>query len=199
MYKLTAMKKTLQLLLLIVLCTTIDALAVENYLNTPNTLNFDNTAFTLGWSSHPREIQYLQEYFPKGQSPENFKDMLSVWVFVGDFPAKQYIQNMANNYEERKKTDKSCNYQIYENDGEYMFDCLLSEDDGKFVNAVEFNIYRCKNTSIDGKQVLLICFYSQQAKGDDIMPFLTDLKELRGRLILAMAKFEYPQIKLSPR
>lgn len=193
------MKKTLQILLLIVLCVTIDTHAVENYLNTPNTLTFDNTEFILGWSSHPREIQYLQEYFPKGQSPENFKDMLSVWVFVGDFPAKQYIQNMANNYEERKKTDKSCNYQIYENDGEYMFDCLLSEDDGKIVNAIEFNIYRCKNTRIDGKKVLLICFYSQQAKGDDIMPFLTDLKELRGKLIVAMAKFEYPQIKFSTR
>lgn len=169
---------------------------IENYLGTDEALNFDNTEYTLGWSSHPSDFQYLQEYFPEGQSPEKFNDMLSVWLYVGDFSAKQYIRNMANTYEERKKIDPASHYQSYENDGDYVFECLRSESDGNNLTGIEFNIYRSKDIEIDGKKAMLICFYSGQATGEDIEPFLKKLKDRRVQLLEAMFAFKYPAIKL---
>ena len=172
---------------------------IENYLGTNEALNFDNTEYTLGWSSHPSEFQYLQEYFPEGQSPEKFNDMLSVWLFVGDFSAKEYIRNMANTYEEREKIDRASHYQSYETDGDYMFECLRSEADGNKLTGIEFNIYRSKDVEIDEKKAMLICFYSGQATGEDIKSFLIKLKERRVQLLEAMFAFEYPTIKLNER
>lgn len=122
--------------------------------------------------------------------------MLSVWVLVEDITAKQYIHNLANNYEERKKTDKSCNYKTYVKGDECMFDGIISEDDGKFVNAMEFNVYRCKNVVVNGKSALLVCFYSGQATGDDVDDFLKNLKDFRTKKLEAMIKFQYPSISL---
>lgn len=190
------MNKILRTLLFFALFACAEAYAVENYLNTKETLDFDNTEFTLGWSSHPREIQYLQEYFPKGQSPENFKDMLSVWLFVGDFSAEAYIQNMTATYAERKKTDIVCQYKVYSNNGEYMFECVLSESDQEGLAALEMNIYRCKDVEIDGKKALLICFYSRQARGENMTPFLEEMKARREQMLMAMVKFQYPEIML---
>ena len=190
------MKKSIPLMTLLLCCVSFSAQAADNYLHTDKQLPFDNTKYSLVWSSHPRDFQYLQEYFPKGQTPEAFTDMLSVWLFVGDFPADQWIQNMVNLFTERQKTDKVCNFQTYSNDGEYMLDYLLSESaDGK-VNSVEFNVYRCKNIEVEGKSALLICFYSGQADGESITPFLKGLKERRPQLIEAMIKFELPKVSL---
>lgn len=188
------MKKLVQLMVLLFCCVTFGAQAADNYLHTDKKLTFDNTKYYLGWSSHPRDFQYLQEYFPKGQTPEAFTDMLSVWLFVGDFPADQWIQNMVNSFTERQKTDKVCNFQAYSNEGEYMLDCLLGESaDGK-MTSVGFNIYKCKNIEVDGKSALLICFYSGQAAGESITPFLKGLQERRPLLINSMINFEWPKI-----
>ena len=194
------MRKILPILIFLVLCVSANVHAVENYLHTNETLKFEDTEFVLGWSSHPTPIQYLQEYYPAGQSPENFKDMLSVWVFVGDLTAQQYIEHLTARYEERKKRDMVCNYQTYKKEAnkEFMFDCLLSEGTDEEVALVEFNIYRFKEIKIDGKKALLICFYTTQTKDDDIMPFLSNLKDRRAKMIMAMAHFEYPEIKLDP-
>lgn len=190
------MKKFLQILLLLLYCLPAYAQAVDNYLHTDKKLIFDNTEFELGWSSHPREFQYLQEYFPEGQNPGHFTDMLSVWLFVGNLPADQWIQNMENSYAQRKLSDPVCDFQSYGNEGEYMFDCLISDGEKGHLASVEFNIYRCKNIEVDGKPALLICFYSTQAYGDNITPFLIGLKERRMQLMEAMIKFEYPSVTL---
>lgn len=190
------MKRLFNLMLLLLLCFSFEIQAADNYLHTDKKLTFDNVKFELGWSSHPRDFQYMQEYFPKGQTPENFTDMFSVWLFVGDFPAGQWIKNMADSYTERQKTDKVCRFQVYENDGEYMFDVLLGESADGLMESVGFNVYRCKNVTIDDKPALLICFYSGQASGDNITPFLQDLKERRIKLIKAMIKFDLPKVSL---
>lgn len=191
-----AKKKILNFLMLLVCCISFEMQAADNYLHTDKTLSFDNTKYTLGWSTHPQDFQYLQEYFPKGQTPGNFTDMFSIWLFVGDFPANTWVQNMVNSYTERQKTDKICRYQTYKNEGEYMIDCLLGESSDGNMTAVGFNVYRCKNIVVGDKQALLICFYSGQAAGDEITPFLQDLKDRRMKLIEAMINFQMPTISL---
>ena len=187
------MKKLVLILALIVWLPGVKGWAVDNYLHTEDMLTFDNVGYRLGWSSHPNDIQYLQEYFPEGQTAESFTDMLSVWLFFVDLPAEQWIQRMADSYAARKGTDPACHFETYENDGEYMFDCLRSEEG---MTAVEFNVYRCRNVKVDGRDALLICFYTGDAYGDDIKPFLTRLKERRGQLIEAMIGFEMPEVSL---
>ena len=190
------MKKLLAFLALLLGCISFETKAADNFLHTDNQLTFDGTKYTLGWSSHPRDFQYLQEYFPEGQTPDDFTDMLSVWLFVGDFPASVWIQSVAISYRERQKTDKCCHYQIYENDGEYMLDSLLGESADGLMTKVEFNVYRCKNIVVGDKEALLICFYSNQATDDNITPFLQNLKHRRPALIQAMSAFPLPQVSL---
>lgn len=191
------MKNLKIIIVLLMLSISVGLKAAENYLNTSDVITFDNTEYFLGWSSHPSESRFLQEYFPRGQTPDDFTDMLSVWLFIGDISASQWIDNMKVSYQQRKSHDPCANYQVYENDDEYMMDCLLSESDGKHVSAVEFNVYRCKDIEVEGKHGLLICFYSGKAQGENVTPFLKQLRDRRLDLIQAMIAFEYPAVSIS--
>lgn len=177
-------------------CVPFETMAVDNYLRTDSILPFNNTDYALGWSSHPTDFQYLQEYFPEGQNPDKFTDMLSVWLVVSDLSAKQWMESMVVQYTNQKKTDPVCNFQTYETKGEYIMDGLLGKSENGLMKAIEFNVYRCKNIKVDGKKALLICFYSGHAYDDDIMPFLTELKDRRKELVTAMIKFQYPEISI---
>ncbi len=190
------MKKQLFFLLLFAVCSVLGAEAVENYLDTPTKLSFNGTDYELGWSSHPRDYQYLQEYFPEGQTPENFTEMLSIWMLVGDFPANVWIQNLAASYNERKQWDLCCNFQMYENGGEHMLDCILGESADNEMKLVEFNIYRCKNIFVGGHPAIIICFFTCQGKDEDITPFLMALREDRMKYLVAMANFEFPEVSI---
>ena len=51
---------------------------VTDYLHVGKTLKFQGKKFELKWCQHPIEAYYLQEWLPKGETFDNYEQMLTV-------------------------------------------------------------------------------------------------------------------------
>ena len=151
----------------------LQAESVTDYLKVGNALQFNNETYYLGWSSHPTDIYYIQEYFPKDEKAESYHQMFSVSI------------------ELRKSTDECCNYKVMNNGDSYMVDFLVSQKDEKnpeLLSVVEFNLYLYRQVTINGKKALELDFYSRRAYGEEIIPFLQTLTETRKEALAEMTK-----------
>ena len=149
---------------------------VVDYLNVGKTLKFQGKKFELKWCQHQNEAVYLQEWLPEGETFDNYGQMLTVTLFFSEAGTVQYVENMAQILEKRKKTDCAY-YYVHEKDGEYVIDFLVSDGaDGK-LNCVEVDIHHYKPVTVNGKKAIQLNFYSRRAYGDDIIPFLESLKD----------------------
>ena len=92
--------------------------------------------------------------------------------------------------EERAKTDACCNYQVLENNGEYILDFLVSDGNGKTLNLLEWDIHHYKTAIINGKKAQQLNFISTRAYGDDIMSFLESIKDKRAEWINALTQMD---------
>ena len=175
----TDMKRIGITLILILACVMVFAQDnVVDYLHVGKTLKFQDKKFELKWCQHPIEAYYLQEWLPKGETFDNYEQMLSVSLsFSESLGVQFFVDAKVRELDERKKSDKCCNYLVYENNGEYIIDFLVSDGaDGK-LNVVEADIHHYKPVIVEGKKAIQLNFYSRRAYGDDIIPFLESLKE----------------------
>lgn len=155
-------------------------------------VSLSNTIYKLAWSSHPNAIYYKQEYLSAGEKPESFKTMITIDAIIKDLPIEKVVRLKESELQERKKTDKVCNYQIMTNSktGEYMIDFLMSSG-----NIVEWNVYRYKNiVDSKGNPTILLFVLSKRAYGDDIISFLTGLKSNRMDFINLIWNYKLPTI-----
>ena len=155
-------------------------------------VSLSNTIYKLAWSSHPNAIYYKQEYLSAGEKPESFKTMITIDAIIKDLPIEKVVRLKESELQERKKTDKVCNYQIMTNSktGEYMIDFLMSSG-----NIVEWNVYRYKNiVDSKGNPTILLFALSKRAYGDDIISFLTGLKSNRMDFINLIWNYKLPTI-----
>ncbi|MCR5315033.1 MAG: hypothetical protein K6E52_03980 [Bacteroidaceae bacterium] len=163
---------------------------VKDYLKAGETIKFDNENYTLGWSSHPNDSYYIQEYFPKGEKPETFKKMFTINVFVADGVTPELAaQAKCIELDNRKKKDNCCHYKKFENkkSGEYIIDFLVSDgEQGKEPTVVEFNLYRYKSIKVNGKNALQLIFYSRRAYNSDVYNLLSKLSDIRPEAIKQM-------------
>ena len=76
------MKKIISVLSLLSIMTfgTLKAQNVEDVLDVKS-FNFQGVDYQLGWSAHNSD-QCIQEYFPKGQTPEKYIDMFTISIFT---------------------------------------------------------------------------------------------------------------------
>ncbi|OCX52686.1 hypothetical protein BEL04_14665 [Mucilaginibacter sp. PPCGB 2223] len=172
---------------------------VVNYYGTPTDIIFNNTKFTLTWSSHPNDTYYKQEYITHGDAVEHFKDMVLVDFIITDLTVKDAAQAQVNNILERKKTDKVCNYQIIKNEqtGEYILDFIMSESTGDDLSVIEWSGYHYKPyTDKAGHKGVLLFGISHRAYGDDTMNFLKTLKTYRGDVLKALVAYQVPEIQI---
>ena len=73
---------------------------------------------------------------PKGETFDNYEQMLSVSLsFSETLSVKYFVDAKVNELEKRKKSDKCCNYLVYENDGEYIIDFLVSDGADGILNV----------------------------------------------------------------
>jgi hypothetical protein len=170
-----------------------------DYLNTGGVLLYNKIEYRLSWSSHPVSNFYKQEYIPEGESAEKFSNMLLIDYLLIDTPAINIVSLKVNELKERKKTDMVANYLLRENKatGEYLLDFILSSGDAGHVNVVEFNGYRYENYAdkTSHKGVLLFGM-SKRAYGDDVTPFLKDLKNSRNDMLKALTEYSIPPIDI---
>lgn len=151
---------------------------VQDYLNIGDSIIYDGKAFFLGWSSHPTDVYYIQEYFPKGESPESYNLMMTVAILANaGYTPKIAVTNKALELEERKKTDACCNYKLFQKNKTYVMDFLVSEnnpDNPELLSVVEFDVHRYDQVKFRGKKALQLTFISERSYGEDIIPFLQD-------------------------
>jgi hypothetical protein len=162
-------------------------------------VEFNNTTFVLGWSSHPKDDFYIQEYFPKGETAENFTRMMTVQVLRSDVELHQAVMDKMKELEQRKLTDELCQYALIESPDskEFLLDFLVSDaKDGK-LGEVEFNIYHYTKAEIGGKPALVLYFYTTRSLGDDITPFMENLGTQRVELLNKMAEAQLGSVRIS--
>jgi hypothetical protein len=164
---------------------------VTDYLHVGKTLKFQGKKFELKWCQHPIEAYYLQEWLPKGETFDNYEQMLTVSLaFTEVLTVRDAVEAKVQELEERKKSDKCCNYLVYERDGEYVLDFLVSDGaDGK-LNCVEVDIHHYKPVTVNGKKAVQLNFYSRRAYGDDIIPFLESLKDKKEDWITELTQMK---------
>lgn len=179
--------------ILLPLLLLIDTPVVER-LGIKGPLMFQGKSYELAWTSHPSDDYYIQEYLPKGQKPESFKEMLTVNVLRGDKEPHVSVMEKMQWLEQRKTSDAVCQYSLLESpDGaEFLLDFILSESKDGALQTVEFNMYRYRRIEIDGKKALLCYIFSKRAYGDEITPFLEWLKAGRAEMLNAFVEVELP-------
>ena len=149
---------------------------VVDYLQVGKTLKFQGKKFELKWCQHQNEAVYLQEWLPEGETFDNYGQMLTVTLFFSEAGTVQYVENMIQILEKRKKTDCAY-YYVHEKDGEYVIDFLVLDRAGGKVNFAEVDINHCKPVIVNGKKAIQINLYTRRAYGDDINPFLESLDD----------------------
>lgn len=192
------MKKTQQIRILsgifLILSFNLSSQNYKNYLSVSEVL-LSNTIYKLAWSSHPNADYYKQEYLSDGEKLERFKTMIMIDAIIKDLPIEKVVRLKESELQERKKTDKVCNYQITANSetGEYMIDFLISSGD-----IVEWNAYRYKKIKDSkGNPTVLLFALSKRAYGEEFRTFLTELKSNRIEDINLIWNYKLPTINFN--
>lgn len=172
-----------------------DALGVE-------IIKFNGTKYQLGYSAH-NSVQYLQEYFPKGQELESYTDMFTISVIVmPNIDPKKDVAKIAEiacqakveELAERKKTQKDVwNWAVISNEdkSEWILDFICCSGSGEELDIVEFDIHRYRMIEVHGIPALQLFYYTHRVYGDDIMPFMEKkFANLRTESIKALTKFD---------
>lgn len=173
---------------------------VRDYLNSGNTILFDNMKYNLIWSSHPSENYYKQEYLPENDTLEKFSKLILMEVLSDGLGVKEAAGKKVEQLKKLKETDPVVNYDMFEKEGEIMLDFILSKepDDVNKERMVERNVYRYKLIpNVKGRDGVLLFGMSERAYGNNIEKFLRDLKNNRFNIPNAVGKFNTPEIKIT--
>ena len=194
------MKKYLIVLSLILMSFTIINETPIDRIGISGPLKFNSTYFNFVWSDKPNETDYIQEYLPKKQSTENFKEMLTIHLFVTDIPLTEAVNQKIIELNMRKQTDITCNYKAnYSSDKkEIIVDFVLSEIKNDVVNIAEFNIYRYKQVDLENnKKGILIYAYTKRSYKNNIDYFFNNLGSIRDKALKTMNSTEMPTVKIT--
>jgi len=71
-------------------------------LGVPGPLRYSATSFELKWTHKPAESYYVQEYVPRGETVEQFRQMLTLTVLAVDAEANAVEAMKIDELEKRK-------------------------------------------------------------------------------------------------
>ena len=188
------MKAIITLISSLLWCLGLNAQAVTEYFNVGNPIKYCGTDYSLAWSAQPRENYFVQEYLPKGESLEHYKQMFTVSVMFGDITPLEAIQAKIAELEQRKKTDPITNYMVAEKNGVHILEFIVSDSSNGEMNIVEVDVHYYRQMTINGRNASVLEFYSCRAYGDDIMPFIQSVPEKRNAWYEGMIN-----LKLDPK
>ena len=167
-------------------------------LSLPDSIEFNGESYRLSWSSHPTPHYYKQEYLPPGQTSERFQRMILIEATVQGVDVNGAVAAQVNMLNKRKSTDPTVNFATLKNpkNGEIIFDFILSAQDPKGEDVVEWNAYRyAALRGKGGASGVLLFGISRRAYGDDGPNFLRRLKSARPVEINALAAYPLPVVR----
>ncbi|MFZ1307514.1 MAG: hypothetical protein WAT20_02265 [Ferruginibacter sp.] len=168
-------------------------------LNVPGPIVIGKKPHVLTWTSNPTAGFYKQEYIPAGDNVNKFKSMIMLDVSLGNFMLKDIVGAKIAELKKMKATNPLVNYEMFQKNGEYLLDFLLSANspDGKTVDIVERNVYRYKTfTDKTGKKGIMLFGVSVRSYGNDIDAFLRSLKSGKAALLNEVAQFAIPAVTI---
>ncbi|MBK9486116.1 MAG: hypothetical protein IPO01_13205 [Chitinophagaceae bacterium] len=169
-------------------------------LNVPGPIMIGKKSHALTWTANPSAGFYKQEYIPAGDNVNKFKSMVMLDLSLGNFILKDIVGAKIAELKKMKATNPLVNYEMFQKNGEYLLDFLLSANaaDGKTVDIVERNVYRYKTfTDKSGKKGILLFAVSVRSYGKDIDTFLKALKTGKAALLNEVAQFIIPAVTIS--
>ena len=166
-------------------------------LSLPDSISFNGEHYGLSWSSHPTPDYYKQEYLPAGQTSERFQRMVLIEATVRGVDVNGAVAAQVNMLNKRKPTDPTVNFAVLKNpNGEVILDFILSAQNSKGEDTVEWNAYRyAALRGKGGESGVLLFGISRRAYGDDTTNFLRGLKSTRPVEINALATFPLPAVR----
>jgi hypothetical protein len=167
-------------------------------LSLPDSIEFNGESYRLSWSAHPTPHYYKQEYLPAGQTSERFQRMVLIEATVQGVDVDGAVAAQINMLNKRKSTDPTVNFATVKNpkNGEIIFDFILSAQDPKGEDVIEWNAYRyAALRGKGGASGVLLFGISRRAYGDDAPNFLRRLKSARPLEINALAAYPLPVVR----
>lgn len=189
------MRPALAIALAVLATLSSSAWAQDDAVGVPGPIAFEETAFSLAWTSNPSATYYKQEYLPAGDTLEAYSQMFIVEVLAEGATPESAAAGMIAALDERRAGDPVVNYDMIANEatGELILDFLLSDASGGVV-VVEWNAYRYVPYGDDGVVLYAI---SRRGYDDDASPFIGRLSVWRQASINALAAMELPPIAIS--
>ena len=167
-------------------------------LSLPDLIEFNGESYRLSWSSHPKPYYYKQEYLPPGQTSERFQRMVLIETIVRGVDVNGAVAAKVNMLNKRKSSDPTVNFAVVKNpkNGEIILDFILSAQDPKGEDVVEWNAYRyAAFRGKGGASGVLLFGISRRAYGDDATNFLRRLKSVRPAEVNALASYPLPVVR----
>ena len=172
---------------------------VKEYFSVGNPIEFMDEKFNLAWSSHPVDVFYIQEYLTKGENFNNYTKMFTVNIVFCDQSPEQALRDKIIELDKRKKFDPVTRYQLSKTDDDWFLTFLVSDADttkGTGVSLVEADVHCYRTMTIDGKNAIVLLFYSARAYGDDMEKFLKAMKDNAEKWQDAIHKMNFvPEFK----
>ena len=187
---------TLFYLLILVLITTsftADSTDPKDYLNVGTAINFNQTDYSLVWSSNPTENYFKQEYLPEGATLGKHNDMFLVEVVKGKLTVDQAVTSKIQDLDTLKKANPVVKYNVYEKGKDKIIDFVLS--DGAYI--FEWNLYRYMNQKSKKGDYLVLYAYSYRDSlntNADLKPFFGRIKNNRDALINKLGQLKLPKV-----
>ncbi|WPO90021.1 hypothetical protein [Chryseobacterium sp. YR459] len=171
---------------------------VNDYLSVSGPINLNQKEYNLVWSSHPNENYFKQEYLNPKENINQYNSMVLIEFVKGDFILKDIIDQKVSELQEMKKTNPVVNYQVLENNGEYILDFLISENskDGKEILIAERNIYRYKLINKNKNKGVLLFAVSERGYEKNMDAFFGNLKANPSQLIETVGNYKLPDIEI---
>lgn len=171
---------------------------ITEYLNIPGPITLDSKTYQLAWSSHPNENYFKQEYLSSNENLQKYNTMVLIDFVKGNFEIKDAINQKVTELEEIKKTNPVVNYQVFENNGEYILDFLITENskDGKEILIAERNVYRYKLINENNNKGVMLFAVSERGYKENMEAFFNNLKENSTKLVEIVGNYKLPDIKI---
>lgn len=176
---------------------------VIDFFHLGNLITFREKQFHLAWTSHPAVNFYKQEYIPKGEVINRFKNMIIIDLVIGNQNIRDVVAAKIAEIKALRESNPVVDYGLFESPkkGEYLIEFLLSQNspDGKSVLIAERNIYRYKvYEDKSGNKGIMLFGVSTRSYGKDVARFFEQLKSKseRNLLIDAVSQFSMPAISL---
>ncbi len=178
-------------------CATALAQDATDYLGVPGPITIGNTNYVLAWSSNPQEGYFKQEYLPAGATPETYESMIIVEFLASDLSIQEVVGAQIAMINQRKASnDPLANYAIFQNEGEYLLDFLLSAKDEAGEYIIEWNGYRYAEAKLDGQSGSILLALSERSYGNDnAEAFLRGLSDFKAARTNDLVAAQMPELR----